>query len=138
MSLKKLAQRVFTWWNDATLSMLLYTRRKGVLVGKDEQGNAYYRTHDDSHRWVIYNGYAEASRIPPGWHAWIHRRSDVAPSESDYRPHPWEKPWRPNPTGSAQAEFPPGSLYLEHPARMGRPAWRAWQPKEADKGAQQP
>ncbi len=135
MGLKTLAQRIFTWWNDATLSMLWYTRRKGVLVGKDEQGNAYYRTHDDSHRWVIYNGYAEASRIPPGWHAWIHRRTDTPPTEDGHAPRAWEKPWRPNPTGTPQAEFPPGSLYYRQPAQPGRPAVDAWTPEQAGENA---
>ena len=129
MGLKTIIQRIFTWWNDATLSTLLYTRRKGVFVGEDEQGNRYYRTADDAHRWVIYNGYAEASRIPPGWHGWIHRRTDTPPTEDDYKPHAWEKPWRPNPTGTPLAEFPPGSLYREQPAHVARPAVRAWRPR---------
>ena len=133
MGLLTIIRRIFTWWNDATLSTLLYTRFKGVFVGKDEQGNSYYHTRDDSHRWVIYNGYAEASRIPPGWHAWIHRRTDTPPPRAGYAPHPWEKPWRPNPTGTAQAEFPPGSLYLERPLRMGHGPCRPWKP-EPDAG----
>ncbi len=132
MGLQTIIRRVFTWWNDATLSTLLYTRRKGVLVGKDEQGNAYYRTRDDAHRWVIYNGLVEASRIPPGWHGWIHRRVDTPPTHDDYVPKAWEKPWRPNPTGTPQAEFPPGSLYLQTPARMGRKPYAAWSPERME------
>ena len=136
MGLKTAVQRIFTWWNDATFSMLLYTRRKGVFVGQDEQGNRYYRTADDSHRWVIYDGYAEASRIPPGWHAWIHRRTDTPPTDDGYEPKALEKPWRPNPTGSTEAEFPPGSLYLRRPAHLARPAWRGWRPDESDASQQ--
>ena len=132
MGLKTVIQRIFTWWNDATFSTLLYTRRKGVFVGQDEQGNRYYRTADDSHRWVIYNGQAEASRIPPGWHAWIHRRVDTPPTQDGYRPHAWEKPWRPNPTGGPEAEFPPGSLYRPRPAHVARPAVNAWRPDAPD------
>ncbi len=52
------------------------TWRFGELVGEDEQGNRYYRTKgrkiDPSlgfeRRWVVYNGYAEATRIPTAWH----------------------------------------------------------------------
>ena len=48
----------------------------GEVVGEDEFGNRYYRTKggkiDPSlgfeRRWVIYNGVAEASTIPPSWH----------------------------------------------------------------------
>ncbi len=131
MGLKTALLRIFTWWNDATFSTLWYTRRKGVLVGRDEQGNSYYRTRDDSHRWVIYAGVAEASRIPPGWHAWIHRRTDTPPTEDGYKPHAWEKPWRPNPTGTPEAEFPPGSLHLARPAALARKSWHSWQPSQA-------
>ena len=42
----------------------------GKQVGEDEFGNVYYEGGTDSEgrtrRWVIYNGYAEASAIPPG------------------------------------------------------------------------
>ena len=36
--------------------------------------------------WVIYNGYAEASRVPPSWHGWLHHTVDVAPTEESYMP----------------------------------------------------
>ncbi len=128
MGARKLFQTIFTWWNRATFSTLVYTRYKGVRVGEDAQGNVYYRTADDSRRWVIYNGQAEASRIPPGWHGWIHRRTDTPPSEEEYRPRLWEKPHRANPTGTPQAEFPPGSLYRRQPARVARPPFDRWRP----------
>jgi len=58
---------IFTWWNGPTLSTRLYTKKYGKFAGEDERGNRYY---EDSRgigpagkprRWVIYNGYAEAS-----------------------------------------------------------------------------
>ena len=74
--MKRFLQLFFTWWNGATFGTLLWTRRYGELVGEDETGNRYYRTKDGAvdaslgfeRRWVIYNGDAEASRIPPSWH----------------------------------------------------------------------
>ena len=55
----------------ATLGTRLYTWLRGELVGRDGQGNRYYRakgggrTHPDSlrreQRWVIYEGEAEAN-----------------------------------------------------------------------------
>ena len=38
-------------------------------------------------RWVIYNGYAEASTIPPSWHGWMHHTVDTPPTDETYKPH---------------------------------------------------
>ena len=130
MGVKNFLVRIFTWWNGATTGTRFYTWRKGVRVGEDDQGNVYYRTKDGKKRWVIYNGLAEASRIPPGWHGWMHYRTDTPPTEEDYTPHPWEKPHEANPTGTAQAHFPPGSLYRPKPRQPGRPAYEGWRPEE--------
>jgi len=131
MGVKDFLVQVFTWWNGATVGTRFYTWRKGVRVGEDDQGNVYYRNRDGSRRWVIYNGYAEASRIPPGWHGWMHYRTDVPPTEQDYAPHPWEKPHEENRTGTPQAHFPPGSLYHPRPRNMARPACEGWRPDGA-------
>ena len=32
-------------------------------------------------RWVIYKGYADASRVPSDWHGWLHHTFDTPPSE---------------------------------------------------------
>src|ERR1700759_1473179 len=74
--MKQFLLKVFTWWNGQTFGTQLWTSRYGELVGEDEQGNRYYRTKGGAidptlnfeRRWVIYNGLAEASRIPAGWH----------------------------------------------------------------------
>src|SRR5215467_1992289 len=74
--MKTFLLRLFTWWNGQTFGTQVWTRLYGELVGEDEFGNRYYRTRggktDPSlgfeRRWVIFNGYAEASTIPPGWH----------------------------------------------------------------------
>ena len=98
--------KFFTWWSGQTFGTQLWTWRFGELVGQDEQGNRYYRTKGRKidptlgfeRRWVIYNGYAEASRVPPSWHGWLHHTVDVAPTEESYTPREWEKPHVPNPT----------------------------------------
>ena len=104
--MKRFLVQFFTWWNGETLGTRFFTWRKGKPVGTDETGNPYYRTTDDRRRWVIYNGPAEASRIPPGWHGWMHHRTDEPPA--CYMPRDWEKPHLPNPTGTAMAYRPPG------------------------------
>ena len=92
--------KFFTWWSGQTFGTQLWTWRFGELVGQDEQGNRYYRTKGRKidptlgfeRRWVVYNGYAEASRVPPSWHGWLHHTVDVAPTEENYTPREWEKP----------------------------------------------
>src|SRR5499426_2764908 len=92
--MKSLLLRFFTWWNGQTFGTQLWTRLYGELVGEDENGNHYYRTRggkiDKSlgfeRRWVIYNGYAEASRVPPSWHGWLHHTVDVPPTAEKYSP----------------------------------------------------
>lgn len=108
--MKALLVQFFTWWNGQTLGTRFFTWRMGELVGEDAEGNRYYRSKKGDRRWVIYNGLAEASRIPPGWHSWMHHKTDVPPSDAEYRPHQWEAPHIPNLTGTPQAYRPKGSL----------------------------
>ena len=112
--MKAFLAQFFTWWNGQTLGTRFHTWRKGTRVGEDEFGNVYYEGGTDSEgrtrRWVIYSGYSEASAIPPGWHGWMHYRTDTPPARQDYKPHEWEKPHRANLTGSAAAYRPQGSV----------------------------
>ena len=108
--MKDFLLQLFTWWNGQTLGTRFWTWRAGRFVGEDEFGNRYYCEKGGRRRWVIYNGEAEASRIPPGWYGWMHYRSDIPPSEDFYRRRDWEKPHRPNLTGTAAAYRPRGSI----------------------------
>ena len=131
----KFLKQFFTWWNGETLNTRFYTWRKGELVGTDEAGNKYYRARSaipDSiaeRRWVIFNGYSEASAVPPGWHGWIHHRTGTPPSQESYAPREWEKPHEPNMTGTARAYRPPGSIVGATPAVPVKPDYQAWKPE---------
>ena len=116
----------FTWWNGQTLGTRLWTRRHGDFVGEDEAGNRYYREKGGTRRWVIYNGLVEASAIPPGWHSWMHYRTDDPPAP--YQPREWEKPHQPNLTGTARAYRPPGSIVLAQPKTPGDSDYEPWIP----------
>ena len=91
-----------------------------TLVGRDGQGNRYYRAkarkgYKRERRWVLYKGEAEASRVPPEWHGWLHCTTDTPPTDRPFaEPHEWQLGHQPNLTGSARAYLPPG-----HPARAG-------------------
>ena len=112
--MKKFWTQFFTWWNGQTLGTRFHTWRFGKRVGEDAVGNVYYEGGVNSdgrtRRWVVYNGYAEGSAVPPGWHGWLHYRVDAPPSAETYKPREWEKSHLPNLTGSPAAYRPPGSV----------------------------
>jgi len=110
MTFKELLIETFTWWNGQTMGTRFFTWRKGQRVGTDDGGNVYYQTRDGARRWVIYKGEADASKIPPGWHGWMHHRTDTPPTAESYRPRDWQKTHQPNLTGTAGAYRPQGSL----------------------------
>lgn len=136
MKLIDFLTRTFTWWNGQTWGTYWYTRRKGEHVGTDELGNAYYRavgplidpSAGPERRWVIYNGEAEPSRVPPGWRGWLTHTHDLPPSEHAYKPREWELPYVPNMTGSSHAYRPQGSTSASgrRPAATGD--YVAWSP----------
>ena len=119
--------RLITWWNSQTLGTQLFTWRNGVKVGEDEAGNAFYQTRDGKRRWVIYNGEAEASRVSPDWHGWLHFTWNEPPTKAALKRKPWEKPHQENLTGTAAAYAPPGSIRRAAPA--DRRDYEAWQPE---------
>lgn len=119
--------RLLTWWNGQTLGTQLFTWRKGVKVGEDDQGNQFYRTRDGRKRWVIYNGEMEASRVSPDWHGWLHYTWDEPPSEKPLRHKVWEKPHQENLTGTPLAYAPPGSIRRRHPEEPRD--YEAWTPE---------
>ena len=128
--------RFFTWWNGATLNTLHYTKRHGEFVGKDEAGNAYYRSKGGAidpalgfeRRWVIFNGESEASKTPPGWNGWLHHTVDVPPTDESYTPHSWEQPHMANPTGTPNAIRPLGSTLGAGRRQASTGDYQAWTP----------
>jgi NADH:ubiquinone oxidoreductase subunit len=135
--MKQFFLKLFTWWNSQTFGTQLWTSRFGELVGEDEQGNRYYRTRGGKidpalgfeRRWVIYNGYAEASRIPAGWHGWMHHVVDVPPTEENYQPREWQKPHQPNPTGTPNAYRPSGSTLASGKRPKATGDYQPWTPR---------
>ena len=129
-------KNIFTWWNGATIGIRFTLGRRGVFIGKDELGNSYYEAKDtkDSYdgrkrRYVVYNGYAEASKVSPDWHGWLHYTFDLPPTEAPLPRRAWEKDHLPNFTGTPMAWRPQGSLAAEakRPAATGD--YQAWTPE---------
>ncbi len=127
MGLLKTLLRAVTWWNGATLNTSFYTWRHGVRVGEDEEGNVFYRNAGDTRRWVMFNGEAEASRVSPDWHGWLHHTFKEPPTERPLARKPWEKPHEENLTGTAMAYAPAGSIRRAEP--VTRQDYEAWTPE---------
>jgi len=134
--MKTFLVRFFTWWNGQTFGTQVWTWLYGEFVGKDEFGNRYYRTRGGKidrnlgfeRRWVIYNGLAEASIIPPTWHGWLHHTVDVPPTQDQVVPRPWWKPHRPNLTGTPGAHRPTGSTLAQGRRPKATGDYKAWTP----------
>ena len=127
--------KIFGWWNGATIGTRFTVAKRGVLVGADEHGNRYYQSRDNvsydgrQRRWVIYDGYAEASKVSPDWHGWLHYTFDEPPTEEPLPRRSWERDHQPNMTGTPLAWRPPGSLAANgvRPAATGD--YQAWKPE---------
>ena len=128
-------KQFFSWWNGQTWNTRFYTWRNGTYVGQDETGNRYFMAKSavpDSipeRRWVIYRGYSDASKVPPGWHGWLHHRVDVAPPNENYTPREWQKPHEENLTGSSGAYHPPGSIAVAARPLPRAKNYQAWKPE---------
>lgn len=127
---------IFTWWNGAALGARFHIGRRGVLVGTDDFGNRYFEAKDASdsygdhkRRWVIYQGYADASKVPAEWHGWLHYTFDDLPTAENLPRKAFEKDHVPNLTGTVNAWRPKGSISRsgERPRATGD--YQAWTPE---------
>ncbi|WP_405041377.1 NADH:ubiquinone oxidoreductase subunit NDUFA12 [Parvibaculum sp.] len=129
-----LFSEIFIWWNGQTMGTRFYTWKKGRLVGTDAQGNRYYEAKDGEtnggypRRWVTYNGVAEASRVPPEWHGWLHNTFDLPPTKEDYKPRAWEQPHVANMTGTPRAYRPKGSIIRGGDRPKATGDYEPWRP----------
>ena len=127
----KLIKQAFTWWNGQTISTMLYTRFFGQNVGHDEFGNEYYMSKAKTNkkkRWVIYNGYADSSKVPARWHTWLHGVVDEIPTEQKRSDKKWMRSHLPNLTGSDSAYKPLGSLSKKRANEEQKGNYESWTP----------
>lgn len=123
-----LGTRLYTWW-------------RGELVGTDQYGNQYFREKGQKalvkgggmesreRRWVIYKGIAEASKVPPEWHGWLHHSQRLPPDEASVAERqPWQKEHLPNLTGTVYAYHPSGSVLAQGERARATGDYEAWTP----------
>jgi NADH:ubiquinone oxidoreductase subunit len=127
--------KLFAWWNDATPGTFLTLAMKGATkVGEDEFGNKYFEekkaTASDGRkrRYVVYKGYADASRVPMAWHGWLHHTYAEPPTGDEPR-HVWEKEHQPNLTGTVHAYKPAGSLSRGGQRQSASGDYESWSPE---------
>lgn len=124
----RILQLLFTWWNGATIGTYINTWFRGRLVGQDVFGNRYYESKDGRRRWVLYQGTAEASRVPPEWHGWMHHTVPHPPTVEPPQVKSWETEHLPNLTGTKGAYRPPGSLEGHGQRAKATGDYEAWRP----------
>ncbi len=112
----------------------LLTLFKGELVGTDSFGNRYYRERGlqspTERRWVMYKGMAEASKVPPEWHGWLHHTFENPPSAGKGKKWPWEKNYLPNLSGTPYAYRPSGHFFAKGIRKPATGDYQAWNPHE--------
>jgi NADH:ubiquinone oxidoreductase subunit len=124
-----------------TIGTRLMTWLRGELVGRDQLGNRYYRNKSRAplqkgggrfsreRRWVLYHGEAEASRVPPEWHGWLHHTVDDVPSAAGQPKYAWQKPHLANLSGTPDAYRPPGSLFRGGHRQPAAGDYEPWKPE---------
>src|SRR4051812_6399355 len=94
----------------ATLGTWLLTWLRVQRVVIDEYRDLYFRLKNfrsqplgggrfsRERRWVMYKGEPEGLKVPPEWHAWLHRMEQRG--RKPRQRYPWGTPHQPNLTGT--------------------------------------
>lgn len=118
-----------------TIGTLLYTWMNGRQVGIDEFGNRYYearngaKLHDRPRRWTLFKGDAEASKVPPEWHAWLHHMTPEPLTDDAAKAKSWQKPHVANMTGTINAYRPKGHDFKGGQRARATGDYEAWSPE---------
>lgn len=127
---------IFTWWNGATIGARMQIGRLASFVGEDEFGNRYFEAKSmaasfdtNRRRFVIYKGYADASKVPPDWHGWLHHTFEEPPTKAPLPRRSWEKDYRPNLTGTIWAWRPKGSIARGGERQRAAGDYQPWTPE---------
>ncbi len=125
---------IFSWWGGNTWGTRYTLWKIGRKVGSDDFGNTYYIQAKGvgplgvPRRFVVYKDLADASKIPPEWHGWLHYTVDTIPTDEDYQERPWQKPHEMNKTGTREAYRPKGSILTPERRPKATGDYQAWKP----------
>ena len=126
--MKNTLLQIFTWWSGQTIGTRFHTWRHGELIGEDSEGNRYYQTRGGVkdpaigvvRRWMTFIGPVEATRVPPGRHAWLRHTAETPPTQDGYQSREWEIEHKANLTGTPFAYRPKGPFSPAANARAPR------------------
>ena len=126
---------IFTWWGGATIGARHQIHRGSECVGEDDFGNRYFETCQKRYeydgrarRFVIYRGYADASKVPADWHGWLHHTLAQPPTQAPFPRRAWEKPHQANLTGTTSAWRPRGSIARGGDRQRATGDYEPWTP----------
>lgn len=119
-----------------------YLRFMCHTVGCDLYGNTYYQekkvnkkrsVNGMPRRFVWYKGQPEPSKIPSGWHAWLHYIScehpkAMADQQQTFKGTELSMIHQPNLTGTAFAHSPLKDAYQDDQLRLL--PYQRWEPKD--------
>ena len=102
--------------------------------GSDEFANKYYektrkRKQKRTKRYVLFNGIAEASKVPSDWHGWLHHTQDETPPHGGYSKYKWQDAHLPNLTGTIFAYRPKGHTLNGGKRVKASGDYEPWTPK---------
>ena len=116
-----------------SIGTILYTWFYGNLVGQDDNQNKYYCNSKffsdfEAKRWVIFQGEIESTKVPPHWHAWLHKSIDVPPIDYSHK-YSWQKKHEQNMTGTDKAYYPDyHPLSKSHNDKIIKKEYETWSP----------
>ena len=87
---------------------------------------------------MIYNGYTEASAVPPSWHGWLHHTVDVPPTQETYKPRAVAEAAPPQYDRHAGAYRPPGSTLAAGRRPKATGDYKAWSRGQSIRGRASP
>ena len=112
-----LLKAIFTWWTGSHDRSHAPDQKRRRVGGRGRSRDRYYETVDKkwnydgrNRRFVIYNGYADASRVGSDWHGWLHHTFAEPPTRAPLARRAWERNHQPNLTGTLRAWRPRGSI----------------------------
>ena len=114
-------KQIFTWWHKQTFGTFLKTLFFGEFVGKDSNGNKYYKSKKNE-RWVVYQNSVDASQITAEWFLWIHHTINEVPLNNKKK-HLWQKKHLGNQTGSVNA-YKPNFISKQNKTKKKYDTWK--------------
>ncbi len=118
---------------STTIGTRLHTLVYGHFIGRDAFGNRYFEARrvrageTKKRRWVLYHGIADASKVPPAWHGWLHYTLDAPLSEK--KQYSWSKTPIPNLTGTVGRYLPKGHISKGGERAAAAADYEPWTPQ---------